>query len=423
MRRSRVTAIRLASLTAIVLLAAGRPVGGQQPWYYRGAVINDGPPARSAVLEFAVSERSDTAIVGWLRVHPPLGGSGFAYAELGGDSLEIVTVSAKGDTAVWQSATYGRQLGGRYHVTGGRSAGETGSWSLAGASDPSRAIRIPLAIVLGIALVGGLFLAARQIAPAWWRTRAPLALSPETSERLTGVGGWLAWYLFANVLTAGVLVYRLPTIGSAEGGSSWLMGDIFAGLRPLIVMEEAVHVAQLAGILVGAALLLKRRPEAPAYWTLFLGTLALYGMIDLFAMGELGHRLGKMFGEEFRKEFIDGSATERRQNGRLVAGAFVWGLYWLLSKRVHLTFAPRENAPVVPSEPAVIEEEQAAEARGEMATAVSTTPVAYPSVIPPATPQLTEPTREGLSRRRAAVGRRVGGRRIAFHLGAGPGFG
>jgi hypothetical protein len=78
------------------------PVRAQLAAYYRGTVVNAQLRDRPATLEFSIFEQSDSQTAGWLRIGPPLGGTGVAYAVLKDlDSLYLVSVSKAGDTIVW----------------------------------------------------------------------------------------------------------------------------------------------------------------------------------------------------------------------------------------------------------------------------------------------------------------------------------
>jgi hypothetical protein len=167
--------IGLLSLTA---LSAPCVTLAQSADYYSGTVVNSSLRGRPATLELSIYSRTDTAIVGWLSIGVPLGGSGFVAAvprDL--DSLYLISVSAAHDTIVWTSGTRTGTLGGTYWIKGGQFAGQEGTWRLEPQPHLSATTLGLIALFIAVASVLLIYLAATWMSDRWWRRRGAIALA------------------------------------------------------------------------------------------------------------------------------------------------------------------------------------------------------------------------------------------------------
>jgi hypothetical protein len=98
--------------------------------HYRGTVTNDGFRDSPASLDLDVSGEYDERS-GYLRIGPPLGGSGPFLSLSSKDTLRLLTVSETGDTIAWAAGLNGASYRGQYFVVGGRFQGQHGVWDLA----------------------------------------------------------------------------------------------------------------------------------------------------------------------------------------------------------------------------------------------------------------------------------------------------
>jgi len=332
----------LVRVIALAVLSIPVPVSAQVSSRYAGSAENAGMPGSPARIELSFFNRSDTISVGWLRIDPPLGGSGIAYTFSHPDSIVIVSVSQSGDTIRWLSPGSGPLLNGEYSILGGDSRGQSGTWSLSPQPDPSRPMLISTAILLGLAGVFSLLLLARRSQWRWWNWRSsggPLASSAEV-EKLSGVGGWLAWHMLGVGLVGAYLLVTVREVGEQVGTGIWMLDGVLSHVRPLLMLESAMHVFQLVAFAVGIYLVVQRRPETPLFFAFVLSALAAFGLVDLIFAGGLAAQMGSRLGAEFVGEATSEINKATRENLRLALFGLIWSLYWIRSKRVAVTFAP-----------------------------------------------------------------------------------
>jgi S1-C subfamily serine protease len=137
------------------------------------------------------------------------------------------------------------------------------------------------------------------------------ACTPATEEkRLTGVRGWLAFFVVVVVLGLVVSIVRaFKLIASGEA-----TGDAL-----LLLLWVPVHG-------YGLHLIFSRDVRAPRYWIVVMVAHAVFGVAAATIVGDVGH---------FAKSVVAG---------------LVWAMYWTNSRRVHHTFAssPAPAATVAP---------------------------------------------------------------------------
>lgn len=333
----------LLRVIALAVLAIPRLASGQAPLRYVGTATNTQLPASPVRIELSLFQRSDTISIGWLRIDAPLNGSGIAYSFAHPDSTILVSISTKGDTIRWHSPASGSgTLGGEYSVLGGASGGQSGTWTLAPQPNPSKAILLFAAIVLGIGAVLALLFLARKYQQGWWVWRlshGPLASASETKS-LSGVGGWMLWHLLGVGLVGAYMLITVREVGEQLGSGVWMLNDVISYARPVLMFESVAHIFQLTAFALGLYLVVRRRPETPLYFAFVLSSLAIYGVLDLIfssgMAGQVGAKLGKAFASDVEGE-INKAATS---NLRLALFGVIWAAYWIKSKRVAVMFGP-----------------------------------------------------------------------------------
>jgi hypothetical protein len=330
--------MRLLALTALTI---PHWVSGQAPMRYIGTAENSQLPDSIARIELSLFSQSDTLSIGFLRIDPPLGGSGIAFSLPYADSMIIVSIAPTGDTIRWHSSASEGILGGQYSILGGGFRGQSGRWTLTPQPNPSQWL-VAVPFLLGFAGVSFLFLLARNFQRRWWIWRlshGPLA-SPTEAESLSGVGGWLGWHVLGIALIGVYSLITVREIGDQIGTGVWMLTDVISYVRPLLMLESAIHVFQLAAYSLGLYLVWKRRPETPLFFAVVFPVLLIYCLVDVaftrdMAM-QLGAKLGPDMGGAAASE-IDKAGTS---NLKLILFSFVWSIYWLRSKRVAEIFAP-----------------------------------------------------------------------------------
>jgi len=317
---------------------------------YHGAVVNSSVPSSPASLDLAVFDRSDTLTVGWLTIGPPLAGTGIAVGFVRGrDSLLLVSMSQSGDTIFWTSPSRSGTIGGSYSIRSGISTGQSGSWQLRPVAAPSRLPLIGSAIASAIVLTLALLGIAHGGMERWWRWRDPrkLPLLPDQQRRsLTGVGGWLGWFVFGVILT---LIYKLVTIESSVenlGTGAWLISAVVPGIRPTLFVESVFHFIQILGSVVGLALLFRSSRSAPLFWVLLLILFISYGIYDLGAGSTTLAFVSQQFGAKLGKQVGDAMSEASSLNARLVIFSIIWSLYFVRSRRVRLSFGQAVEEPI-----------------------------------------------------------------------------
>lgn len=380
-----------AAVFCVANLLFSSPTSAQVADYYRGSVVNSSLRNQPATLEFSVFARSDTATTGWLRIGPPLGGTGLTAVALSDvDSLYLVTYSLDGDTIVWASATRFGTIGGDYWIAGGRYSGQGGTWRLEPQARPSLSTLALSALFIAVAALLAVSTVAVYSCDRWWRWREAVPLIGVSDAQMrdwSSVGGWLAWIVFGNSV---LMLYLLVTLGEIRDGlgGTWMLGAALDGMRPVLLIESAGHMIQILGVGTGLILIFRRSPLAPPYWVGLLTVMSGYAMYDINATSALLPSFRSVFGAEAASEFTREASQAQGRNFRVILNAAIWSLYWIRSRRVRLVFSPsrqgaisREIAspPAVPTESSYI-------AEGSNPGSVESPSSSVPS--PPAGPQL-----------------------------------
>jgi hypothetical protein len=338
-------------MVATSALALGLGVGcsGIGSTRYVGTVTNRGLPNSPASLSLTLLRGTDTSFTAYLLIGAPLGGSGSAYGWFGGDTIKLVTISESGDTIFWLSPQGGATLDGRYSITGGQNAGRGGTWTarlvrgpaLTGGTHP----RTPAPGSVPLLIVGTVVLAAGLVAAAAWVRAAPrrVAATPSPAEgagkEWHGVGGWMAWFLLGQGLTAVISAVRLISDWPPWTPASWAFGNALSGFNLLIMMETVANIGLIVVPLIGLVLTAKKHPAVPRLWFAYLIGMFVYALTDV-----VGTAIGM---QEAQNLFGDGAVTRAMQdavspaaalNIRLMFWALIWALYWARSKRVRNTF-------------------------------------------------------------------------------------
>ena len=335
----------LARLLAAAILVAvpSATAAAQIQDVYRGTVRSS-LDSTLATLEWFVFGRKDTIATGWMRIGKPLADSGMAYGFVRtGDSLVILSASASGDSIVWFSNTIKGSLGGRYKVIAGSSAGQVGEWQLSPQPVTSRSLLICGAIAIGLLVTGLLAYIADRSSKRWWlrRSMTPLpALSLLQEDEWRAISGWLAVFVVSCVVSCALLLARLGSVGESLGTNAWMFGPVIPEFRPVLFVESISHVVNVAGIILGLTLTLRRSKSTPLFWLLFLVTMGAYALFDIIAGGDLAFQMRRTMGDEMGRAFERGAQSALSTNARLLLFSVIWSGYWARSKRVRVRFAP-----------------------------------------------------------------------------------
>jgi hypothetical protein len=329
-------------------LACGEP----QITRYTGTTMNDAMPDSSGSLRLTLYTRTDTSFSGVMELGPPLSGGGSAYLWHEGTDLQVVTVGAVDrDTILWRSRNAGAEIGGRFEITGGPHAGQGGTWRARLTSGPpaspetlrqaQRFSPPPLSAMWPL-----LALALVIVAAARWIRAAPIPAATDgvagdrspfaPGRSLSGISGWLAFFLIAQVvavLMAVSPVISLPT--TLRNG--FRLGSVVAALGPLLVLETGVNLLVPVLILIGLVLSMRRDRRAPRLWFAYLTLSAAYLAIDLSVGRLLNSELARVLGSDSAKA-ADARGSSNLAMIRQIVVTLVWALYWVRSERVRGTF-------------------------------------------------------------------------------------
>jgi hypothetical protein len=340
--------MRAIAIVGFVMVASGSPLGSQTPVYYRGTAVNSRLRESPATLELSIFQHNDSQTVGWLKIGPPLKGSGVASVlTTEADSLYLYSVSNTGDTIVWGSATRTGSIGGRYWIRGGKYAGQGGKWRL----EPAPHLPVVTLVLIAAFIAMAVWLAMAGAAvlgcDRWWKwqqARVRVNVTTAQARQWSSIGGWLGWI----VVSGSILVLYL--LGTAPGVShslrtTWMLGSALPHMRPTLLLETAAHAFQILGLALGVVLILRRSAVAPLYWTLLLVIMAVYAVYDIAAVQVWLPEFRSLFGPDAAATFEREGRKAQAQNTRLVASATVWSWYWIRSRRVRLVFAPFATTP------------------------------------------------------------------------------
>jgi len=364
-----------AFAAAVVLVVAG--CAGSRVSRYQGTATSDAD-AKPLQLTLTVTSRADTSFGAYMKVGtwPARSGDGFGWFP--NETLNLLTISPAGDTVLWKSSRYENELAGRYAVLGGGRSGEVGYWSARLVHGVSLgAIKHGLGIVARVGIVAEPLLTLLIIlAFGWfvarWILRAPArstSSTPATPFRrdLEGVGGWLAFFVLGQSVTALLALVRIPELWSSIAEGTWDLGGALGGVRWLLVLESVFHVGRIAIPVVGIYLIARRKRTAPRLWYAYLLTLLAYALTDIIAAESMRQQLMAIFARERAEQVSAEMLKAARLNIQLTIFALIWAAYWVKSDRVRLTFG--HGALDRAEEPATVSPPPSGESATESAAA------------------------------------------------------
>lgn len=343
----------IAAAFAVAMIACGDP----NLIEYRGSVTSEASSDSASSIGIIFWSHTDSSFSGFVRVGSPISGSGSAYAWHEHAMLKIVTVSATGDTLLWTSRATDDSIGGTFETIGAPRE-QAGTWRaqrVKGRAASPATLRAPSQPnwLVPTLLVWPAFLLTTILAVRWIR-RTPAPPGPPVDDglaaigRVTGIGGWLAFFCLGQALTSVMAVLRVPSTIEETIGGSWALGAISPVLRPTLMLEAALNLAQVVLPVIGLYLTFKRNRYTPRFWmafTISFGVIAAIDMAGGFAIqSQLVDRLGRDFGsnDELKSAF--------RENARTIFWALIWSLYWARSLRVRSTFgADGIDRPIAPA--------------------------------------------------------------------------
>ena len=344
----------LIALAMLVCMRADAQNRIHEHVQYTGTIERRVPDSRSAPLTMNVWGSTDSTFRGYMTIGAPLGRSGAMFGRFVKESLEFTSVSESGDSIRWRSSGVGLQLTGDYEILGGAGVGQSGTWSVA--------------LAHGTALASPGSKPAGSISPLrsdwpWWLLLASVTLAvvwgfahiwrhgdaavvewsfpvTDADARLRGVGGWLTWFLFLQIVGLLLTLYRIRMIWSVFHGLNWMIGEILPALRPTIAMESVLHILSLVIQPIGVVLTARLDRRARQWWMLFYALAIAYRVAD-FAGGQ--HLLAvrpSIVGVEGARRAAEETLFARDMNSWALANSILWLLYWCRSRRVRLNFGP-----------------------------------------------------------------------------------
>lgn len=330
---------RLLPILAAALVAAA--CADQSATQYVGVVMNESDPEAEGSLRLTLFERSDTAFSGVMELGAPAAGTGSAYAWHEQGELRIVTVGATtSDTIYWSSRLSDAALGGQFEITGGERAGQTGTWRgrlVKGMPASPATLQRPRPTPLPpwTATWPAVLLAIAVVLLARWIRRAPAAAADAADGPRIPIGGWLTFFMVAQVLGILASTARLGMVHEEYVGGL-AVGAAIPVMQPLIVLETIMQLASGVVAAGGLWLTAKRSRYAPRYWLAYFGTVAAYVVVDLFATRGLNAQLTLLVGTSDTMQAEAGATT--RNLLRQLAVVAAWAAYWVRSRRVRTTF-------------------------------------------------------------------------------------
>lgn len=341
------------SLGVVLLGAAGcREPGSAR---YDGAIYNSSREVRGTG-HLTIFSRADSSISAYLRADTSLGTTGRTVGWATPTGWHLETSTALGDTILWRgdgrlASLDGALLAGSYTVIGGPSAGEIGTfeWSLlrgrglelpaqrsAFVSTAGMRLEAPLVVfaaALGVALF---FVVYRWVQATPFDRNNERPVSP-LARQLDGVGGWMGWFVFGQVVTTLMMLVRIREVWAPFENGTWVLMGTLSGMRAMLSLELAIHVMQIAVPIVGIVLTTRHRAEAPRLWFAYLSVLTIYAAVDLVATSTLSSGLRDILGDGAMsaERSVSGSVFA---NARAIVFCLLWLGYWASSQRVLVTF-------------------------------------------------------------------------------------
>lgn len=342
-------------LVAFTLSMCVHPAAqGQRLAQYTGTLERHTPQPATAALSLTIYARNDSTFRGYVYVAPPLGRSGDLNGWFRHDSIEITSISETGDEIHWNSARVGSHMRGTYVVTDGAGRGQAGTWSLdlahgtalvALGDAPAESISSIRSdwywwMLLAASLVGLSWIVARIWRRGDARPREWTIPLPDADARLRGVGGWMAWFLFAQILNVIFGIVRIRSVWWNFNGGSWRTGALVSGLRPLLGLEACMQIVALLLPLVAVVLTTRLDRRARPLWLLYLGILFAYTIVDMSVGATLPGAISIVSGADAAARFAERQQVPHEANLALCFASALWFGYWYRSKRVRVNFYP-----------------------------------------------------------------------------------
>jgi hypothetical protein len=186
-------------------------------------------------------------------------------------------------------------------------------------------------------------LAPPALEPARRKPRFRAYSRPRGGEN--GIGGFLALFVFSQILGILYMIVQLPTLRSGFRPELWALGEQSSLYRPLVTLEAIGQAVRFACTALGLFLLFKRHPETRRFYRVFLGGMVLYGILDAWGASVLHDQLLSIVVNAGRatSRLDDSSSRGIVSALRTAMYGGIWFLYWERSDRVSNTF-PLQSA-------------------------------------------------------------------------------
>lgn len=301
--------------------------------------MDSAAPDSAAPLALTFWTRTDTSLSGYLMATAPLDASGSAFLWHEDNLLKIVSVSANRDTVLWTSSQSGETIGGKYEMIGGSRTGKTGTWKAHLAWGPPATPEM-LPGKANVLMVWPLFcvLAAVMTGSYWVRAAPQLSGVRPVDPAKAGISGWMALFVFGQVVGFVMLTIRLPNVFMPLVDGTWEVASAIRGMQPLLVLEKSMGVAQPLLAPIGLYLIFTRKRYAPRFWFAYLVAVGLYALIDFAGARWMHQQSTQILGPTPEFSDPEQERTGTIANLRTIAFALIWGLYWNSSILVKARF-------------------------------------------------------------------------------------
>jgi len=159
-----------------------------------------------------------------------------------------------------------------------------------------------------------------------------------SDEKPVGLNGWLAWFVVGQFLALLLTIYRFFADGFLSSSEIDAINQYQSGLgdaiRTLVSFENIAIFVYVILIITTLVLLFRRRKLAKPFAIAMLVFVAVYGLTDYAIASSIFNSSGLSQNTEMQSIISRGSS----EAGRNIAAAFIWVPYFLVSKRVKLTF-------------------------------------------------------------------------------------
>lgn len=168
-------------------------------------------------------------------------------------------------------------------------------------------------------------------------TKKPVGLD----EKLVGLNGWLAWFVVGQFLALLLTIYRFFADGFLSSSEIDAINQYQSGLgdaiRTLVSFENIAIFVYVILIITTLVLLFRRRKLAKPFAIAMLIFIAVYGLADY----AVGYSIFNSSGLSQNTEMQTIISKAGSEAGKSIAAAFIWVLYFLVSKRVKLTLTKK----------------------------------------------------------------------------------